>query len=35
VEEGHLIDHAPTWMAVLDVEVPTAQGRVIRELINE
>ena len=35
VEEGHLIDHAPTWMAVLGVDMPTAQGRVIKELLNE
>ena len=35
LEEGHLIDHAPTWLAVLGIEMPTAQGRAYKELINE
>ena len=35
VEEGKLVDHAPTWMAVLGVEMPTAEGRVISELLKD
>jgi len=35
VEEGKLVDHAPTWMAVIDVEMPTAEGRVISELLKD
>ncbi len=35
LEEGHLIDHAPTWLAVLGIDMPTAQGRAIKELIVE
>ena len=35
IEEGHLIDEAPTWLAVLGIDMPTAQGKAFKELINE
>jgi len=35
VEVGHLVDHAPTWLAILGIEMPTAQGRVVKEILSE
>ena len=34
VERGRLIDEAPTWAAMLGVEMPSAQGQAVRELLN-
>ncbi len=35
IDEGHLINHAPTWLAVLGIDMPTAQGTAVKELIVE
>ena len=35
LDKGRLIDEAPTWAAILGAEMPQAQGRVLKELLNE
>lgn len=35
VETGELIDEAPTYAAILGVEMPWAQGRVLKEILKE
>ena len=35
MEEGRLIDEAPTWSALLGAAMPQAQGRALTELIRQ
>lgn len=34
LQNAKLIDEAPTWASILGVELPTAQGRVLKELLR-
>ena len=35
IERGELIDEAPTYAAILGVEMPWAQGKAMREILKQ
>lgn len=35
IENCEMIDEAPTWLAILGIDMPSAQGRAYKELLNE